>query len=202
MTVEQALDHPWIVAVTPEQLILLQENEKRDLKVFKRIKALKTPKRLQQQILLILVSLIDEKDFTEQRQTFQTIDVDHSGNIDKQELKKALERFEEDTFSEKDLEEILEKLDFDKNGNISYSEFLACTLARKHLVKINLKNLFMYLDSFGNGYLTKTSLLQSFIRRGKMWDIQQIIEMMDEIGIDPEGKIYFEQFESLITSMV
>jgi hypothetical protein len=26
--------------------------------------------------------------------------------------------------------------------------------------------------------------------------------MMEEIGIDPESKIYFEQFENLLTSMV
>ena len=100
MTVEQALAHPWISKVTPEQKIELQQNEKRDQKVFKRLKQLKTPKRLQQEILLILVSLIDEKEFIDNKQTFQTIDVDHSGCIDKDELKEAIERLQIESFSE------------------------------------------------------------------------------------------------------
>lgn len=133
MTVEQALEHPWINQKPQEEAGLSEARQRRDERVFKRIKELKSLKRLQQEILLILVSLIDENQFQENKHTFQTIDVDHSGSIDKQELKKALTFLLQERFEDREFDELVDKLDFDKDGQISYSEFLSCTLAKKHL---------------------------------------------------------------------
>jgi calcium-dependent protein kinase len=63
MTVEQALEHPWINQKPQEEAGLSEARQRRDERVFKRIKELKSLKRLQQEILLILVSLIDENQF-------------------------------------------------------------------------------------------------------------------------------------------
>jgi len=139
----------------------------KDERVFKRIKELKILKKLQQEFLLILVSLIDDNQFLENKHTFQTIDVDHSGNIDKSELKKAFYHLLQERFEDSEFDELVDRLDFDKNGQISYSEFLSCTLAKKHLDRPNLRNLFLHLDIFGCGYLTKESLVMSFRRRGR-----------------------------------
>lgn len=95
--------------------------------------------------------------------------MDHSGSIDKQELKKALTFLLQERFEDREFDELVDKLDFDKDGQISYSEFLSCTLAKKHLDRANLHNLFLYLDIFGYGYLTNESLLMSFRRRGKLF---------------------------------
>jgi calcium-dependent protein kinase len=153
--------------------------------------------------LLILVSLIDEHEFDENRRTFQTIDIDHSGSIDKQELKKALTLLvEEEEMSEQDFEELANKVDFDRNGTISYSEFLACTLSRSQLDQANLQNLFVYLDIFGVGYLTKESLLMSFRRRGKTTKPEEISQMMTEMGLDPESKLTYETFTNLMNDIL
>lgn len=63
MTVEQALDHKWFKVVEDEDEVSLFTNKERDERVFRRIKKLKNLKKLQQEILLIIVSLLDDKDF-------------------------------------------------------------------------------------------------------------------------------------------
>ena len=40
------------------------------------------------------------------------------------------------------MQDLLEKIDFDGNGEIEYSEFLALTLTSKQLSKSNLKSFF------------------------------------------------------------
>ena len=114
------------------------------------------------------MSLLDEQEFSDIKQTFQNIDVDHSGNIDKSELKKALaELLFDEEMDDQAFEEFADKLDFDKNGQISYSEFLSCAVTKTQINRTNLKTVFVYLDTFGYGYITKESLLMSFRRRGK-----------------------------------
>lgn len=90
MTVEQALTHPWLMQESGNLDTAQFFDRRRDERIFKRIKDLKCLKKLQQDLLLILVQIVDEHQFDENRRTFHTIDIDHSGAIDKQELKKAL----------------------------------------------------------------------------------------------------------------
>ena len=58
--------------------------------------------------------MIDEKEFLDNKLTFQTIDVDHSGSIDKDELKKALECVKDE--DDDDVEAIIEAIDFNHSG--------------------------------------------------------------------------------------
>jgi len=57
MTVEQALVHKWFEVVGGED----EDKLMRDKRVFWRIKKLKNLKKLQQESLLIIVSLLDDK---------------------------------------------------------------------------------------------------------------------------------------------
>lgn len=65
------------------------------------------------------------------------MDIDNGGDIEIAELKKAYEYLNSQEgftpITEEKIDEILEKVDQDKNGLIEYSEFLAHALTEKHL---------------------------------------------------------------------
>ncbi len=52
----------------------------------------------------------------------------------------------------KELKQLMDSIDVDKNGKINYTEFLASSLEKDELFKIeNLKKMFKLLDKDGNG---------------------------------------------------
>jgi Ca2+-binding EF-hand superfamily protein len=73
-------------------------------------------------------------------------------------------------------------------------------LSQKHLDEANLKNVFVYLDIFGCGYLTKESLLMSFRRRGKTTGPEEITAMMDELELS--DKVTYERFASVMSDIL
>lgn len=83
------------------------------------------------------------------RETFKAIDTDYSGLISHEELVKTLDTLKRRSSSEKIVDQIMSSLDFDKNGNLNFSEFLSGTLDPAiHLTEFKMKQLFAYLDPF------------------------------------------------------
>ena len=109
--------------------------------------------------------------------TFQAIDIDHSGSIDAEEICRAIKKSkiinkiklcdrcsnneitsEDQSTTYEDskrhdcllefAKKLIEKVDYDNNQEISYTEYLASTLQKHHLSEENLMNLFKYLDVY------------------------------------------------------
>lgn len=81
-----------------------------------------------------------------------------------------------------DVDEIIKKVDFDQNGEITYSEFISGTLDRNLLSKDNLWKVFKYLDTDNIELLTYEALKLAFQRRGD-FIIESFNRMMVEVGI-------------------
>lgn len=79
-------------------------------------------------------------------------------------------------------------MDFNNNGTINYSEFLAATVDKKiALTRANLQFAFHHFDTDSEGYITKHDLKEVFRRQGqKLRDeqldaiIKQAKEIMEE----------------------
>jgi Ca2+-binding EF-hand superfamily protein len=97
---------------------------------------------------LLLVNLLDEEDLKKSKDTFRAIDRDHSGLISSHELRSAFKQVSEEALNDEQIEEIIKKLDYDKNGEINYSEFLSGTISDIHLTEHNLYQLFKSLDVY------------------------------------------------------
>ena len=54
------------------------------------------------------------------------------------------------------------------------------------------------MDNHEQGYLTKESLLLTFQRNARDIEMEQVGEMMQELEINADTKIEYEQFRSLI----
>ena len=103
------------------------------------------------ELLLIFVKLIDKKDLVANAEAFQLIDKDRTGSINASEcLTKVRSINREASFGikidEENMHRFIEKVDINKTGRISYSQFLCATLTEEHYSETNLKNLFTDLD--------------------------------------------------------
>ena len=61
---------------------------------------------------------------------------------------------------------VIEKIDFDVNGDINYKEFMASTLTKKQLTDENIRKVYDHLDLHKNG-INADLMEQNFRRKGK-----------------------------------
>lgn len=94
----------------------------------------------------------------------------------------------------------MESIDVDKNGKINYTEFLASSLQKEELFKVdNLKKMFKLLDKDGNGTIDKSELMHMFSDNaideinGK--SLEEIFLACDK---DKSGDIDFQEFKQAI----
>jgi len=71
--------------------------------------------------------MVDSTETRLLRNEFERIDTDKSGMIDVNELKKAVEKFRND-IPQDEVTSVIERLDYDLNKQINYSEFIAATI--------------------------------------------------------------------------
>lgn len=106
-----------------------------------------------------MVQTCKDAEIAELRDAFRAIDIDHSGYITSQELKRAF-REAGLHFIEADIDEIVTKVDSDDTGVINYTEFLSATLdLRTALNNERLWQAFKHFDTTGDGKISKDDLL-------------------------------------------
>lgn len=88
--------------------------------------------------------------------------------------------------ADEELEKIVCKVDYDKNGEINYSEFLTGTINMDEITEETLHNFFKYLDPFNREYICRESLERVFKRSGKDITLEEIETMMVELELNPE----------------
>jgi Ca2+-binding EF-hand superfamily protein len=137
------------------------------------------------------------------------MDDDKSGDIEIIELKKAYQHLNDNPLipyiDDEKIDEILEKVDHDKNGLIEYSEFLAHSLSEKHLNRVNLESFFklMLPATNDNNVINAGILEQYFLRSGKRISLEKIKILMDECsetkGFNGRADVDFETFYHFMT---
>jgi len=112
-------------------------------------------------------------DFKSLKDSFRVLDVTNSGKITKEQLKNVIKLDDNISYyNEQLIIEIIDKMfakfDFNKDGEINYSEFLAATVCKKQvLTKANLRFAFHHFDTDNEGYITKSDLKEVFKRSGQ-----------------------------------
>lgn len=98
---------------------------------------------------------------------------------------------------------IFASIDFDHDGVINYSEFLAATV-NKHeaLTMQNLQFAFHHFDVQNTGYITEESLKEVFQREGRKITKDQIHEMMTSVDTESKGKLSFADFTKIMKQIL
>ena len=137
------------------------------------------------------------------RFAFESIDFDRSGELDREEMTLALEDLKQRVldldFTIEDINETFDKLDLDKTGLITHSQFVVATLDHNVLSDDVYLSFFKDLDTLNEGFLTKESIKIALRRKGFEISISSINNFLSSSSDIADGAhIDFDQFKYLI----
>ena len=130
------------------------------------------------------------------------MDSNGDGTLSKTEIKEGFKLFYGDEMNDDMIEQIFFKTDFDKNGQISYSEFIVATMNKQELLdKENLKAAFDLFDTDQSGFISKEEICK-VLTFGSDVDDANIKGVMEQIDIDKDGEISFEEFTKMMLEKI
>ena len=100
---------------------------------------------------------------------------------------------------EADLNTIFEKIDFNNDNEINYSEFLAATMNKEKVVsESNLKFAFHHFDVDNSGFITAENLQEAFKRQGRLIELSEVQGMIAEIKPENSDRITLAEFSKMM----
>lgn len=208
ITASEALEHHWIQYMTKDANVDLPslESSINNMKNF-----YLTQKLSQAALLYIGSKLLTKEESAHLTQIFSKMDKNGDGQLDRNEL---IEGFSEymrlkgtpsdniDLSSvEERVDQILQSIDFDRNGYIDYSEFLTVAMDRRSLMqKDRLEKAFKLFDADDSGTISSTEL-------GKIFGVVDVSQedwqrVLHEVDSNNDGVIDFEEFKAMLTRLV
>ena len=128
------------------------------------------------------------------KKQFESIDTDHNGELDKQELEEFMIQHD---FETEFVNVAIKLFDEDKNGRISFDEFVKFVKALEKLDNDPIllqRMLFATLDQDNSGYLDEKEIYVFFknfaLEPITKEDVKNIMENLDE---NEDGKLSFEE---------
>ena len=129
MTTAQCLEHAWINKFCIKKNSNLINNDTVDT-----LLDFANKNALQKEIYYFIAKISSESDILKLKQFFNQLDVDSSGTLTIEEIEKAFKKIDIG-ITEEELKQIWEGLDFHKDGQVNYSEFLAAMVSSYNFQK-------------------------------------------------------------------
>ncbi|KAK4480918.1 hypothetical protein RD792_011776 [Penstemon davidsonii] len=190
LTAHQVLCHPWVQVggEAPDKPL--------DSAVITRLKQFSAMNKLKKIAIRVIAESLSEEEIAGLKEMFKMIDVDNSGHITLEELKKGLERVGAN-LKDSEIVGLMQAADVDNSGTIDYKEFVAAML---HLNKIQKEDhmyaAFSYFDKDGSGYITKSELQNACEQFGL--GEAHIEEIIREVDKDNDGRIDYNEFVAMM----
>ena len=90
-----------------------------------------------------------------------------------------------------EIEKVFESMDIDKDGQITYNEFLAATIV--DMEEDVLQKAFIYIDQDHKGFISTQDLQEAFRRNGRNIKMEVLEQMIKDEGFE-ESRIEFKSF--------
>ena len=129
MTTTECLEHAWINKFCIKKDSNLLNNDTVDT-----LLDFANKNALQKEIYYFIAKISSESDINKLKVFFNQLDVDNSGTLTLEEVEKAFKQIDIDITNE-ELKQIWEGLDFHKDGQVNYSEFLAAMVSSYNFQK-------------------------------------------------------------------
>ena len=197
LTAIQALNHPWF-KITDSNILYDNVPKKDVIDCIKNLLTYNINNKLEELFLAYIIHNIPrDKEAKSAIKLFKLVNENKDGKLQKNELKKTLLNFVTESFLiQNDFDEKFEMMDGNNKGYINYEEFLrACLNRKKILTDKILHYAFNYFDNDKCGFIKKNKMKKIFGNRIDNYAIQIIF---DDIDLDKDGKINFEDFKNLL----
>ncbi|KAK8792837.1 hypothetical protein WA158_005001 [Blastocystis sp. Blastoise] len=142
---------------------------------------------------------LTEEQINEYRQTFDLLDRDQKGAINRQEFK-ALMRSLGQYPTDDEIEEMISQFDTNSDGLINFDEFLQM-MAKQIQASENfdqIEEAFKSIDVDKDGYITKTELRQIMSKLGENLTDEELDTMIREADKNNDGKVDISEFRDLV----
>ena len=210
MSAEEALRHPWIVkygqnrSSSAPTLLSSSDDVENRKRPFENLRKFNAKQKLQQATIAFLVHHVSSSDMVKDlRNIFKELDENGDGTLSYDEIKRGFHKYYGDEkVAEKELDEILKRIDFDNNACIEYEEFIRSTVNLDILLtEDNLKVAFAAFDKDGSGVLSyqevKAALGLMDTEDNEI--IKNIIAEMDQNG---DGEVSYPEFKQLMVKVL
>jgi calmodulin len=140
-------------------------------------------------------------EMVEFRAAFNMFDIDGGGTIETHELKEVLTQLGENP-TDDDIQEMIELVDENKDGVVDFDEFI--TLMRLRMgdsgedAEQNLKDVFDIFDADGSGFIDRKEMGSLMKKLAQSLSEEEITAIMEEVDIDGDGEVSFEEFKNLM----
>ena len=196
LTANEALQHPWFKKTNPNILYYnIPKNE--ILHCIENILSYNIKSKIEELVLAYIVhSMPQQKEMKTAIKLFKLVNTKGDGKLLKDELKKTLLNFVSEEYL-KNYDNIFSLLDRENHGYIEYDEFLRAALNKKNILSDdNLKYAFNFFDKENLGYIPRDKVKLFF--KDSNIDEQLLNRIFDEIDINKDGKIDFQEFKNMM----
>ena len=142
---------------------------------------------------------LNEEKLIELREAFEIFDRDKDGFITIKELGEVMKNLGQAP-TESELQDIINEIDIDGNGNIDFKEFLGL-MSRKMRdtdAEEELMEAFKVFDRDGNNFITSSELKHVMLALGEKVTDEEVDEMIREADINSDGCINYDEFVRMV----
>jgi Ca2+-binding EF-hand superfamily protein len=189
MTARAALAHPWL----KNQSVLTDGLPSKETmeSVNESIQNYASTGEFKKMALMVIAHQSNARDISELRKVFAAYDTTNDGTITYKEFYQALKQMNIN-YTDGDIQELFKSVDTGNDDKIYYLEFLAATLeARGRITEERLADAFDRIDSDDSGAISRENLKELL---GAEYSDEKIDAFLDEVDIDGDGSISFEEF--------
>ena len=131
----------------------------------------------------------------EYQEAFEMFDVNKDGSISKKELEHILRSLNEDP-DEEEIQQLLDEVDVDGNGEIDFEEFVALMGKRQKQIDLEAEivNAFKVFDKEENDLISITDLRHILSNLNEFMSEDEIDDMLFEADSDYDGFINYKDF--------
>ena len=159
LSAKEALKHPWFKRFEDEEI---EEEIHIDHSMIEMLKQFSKKNLFQKEILFFMAKIAEGEEVKKYKLMFNKLDINNLGVLTYEELKEAIIELKLNV-TEDELKIIWNGIDFHKDGQVNYTEFLAAMTSSSELNKEEKEwSAFKYFeDSKLPGYITFDSLLNA-----------------------------------------
>jgi calcium-dependent protein kinase len=198
-TALQALNHPWIKKNEQSQNCNTEQ-----VAVLNNLHKFQAHTKLEQAVYLyIMTQLISNKEKDDLRKVFESMDINHDGQLSKDELIEGYTKISKSRVeAEAMVNEIMAEADPDGNGVLDYTEFLVATCNKKTMLsEESLLRTFKMFDDDSSGYITIDEV-KMILGCGKTISEEAWKSVIEEVDQNGDGKISYEEFKGMMMKFI
>jgi len=148
------------------------------------------------------MEVFSNDDMSALRNIFALMDHEDCGKISMEEMKQLLNS--QNCYpTEAELAKIIEEVDFDRDGEINFEDFVMyCSKRGTNCSALQndraIKQAFNFLDRNGDGYVTARDISHVMRTIGRDMAEEQAEQMLAEVDKDGDGRISYECFKNVM----